>query len=179
MKRDILIVSWAEIVALFQAVAVIAISLVFLAGFLKYRAVYPFPLLLFGGERGAKLTPSVQGDSGLHSFPASQPAAGPSKPEQANQAGSERQTTQEPSSPVSAIPAQSAKRVPEDSAQHPLSSEGEPANRLLAEAQKLFEDGRYAEALARCNTILVKDSGNAKAKELKGKIEKAIQILEH
>lgn len=48
---------------------------------------------------------------------------------------------------------------------------------LLKQAQVLFENRQYTEALAQCNTLIERDPNNLQALELRQRIQKAISIL--
>src|SRR5215469_921993 len=154
MKHTIAIVSWGEIVALGQAVVVSALSVVCLVGFLKYRTVYPFPLGFSESPTPALRAPA-QAPQSIQVVP---PTAVPPKPV----------------APVTVPPAPSS--PPEDTKQSPKDlvttpslpgARAKTAAQALTEAEKLFEDGHYADALARCDAALSMDPSNAKAKQLK------------
>ena len=59
----------------------------------------------------------------------------------------------------------------------PSSNDKKLTAEFLQNAKQLFEDGEYAAALARCNSVLVKDPKNWEAKELRTRIEKTLEIL--
>jgi hypothetical protein len=167
MKRDVVVAFWAEVGAFVQAAAVVAISIACLLSFLKYRAAYPFPLGSLEGLTPPVVTPSTAGQT-PQSILLVPPMTVPHE---------QVAPVQVPSVPPS--PPEDSKRNPRDLVTTPsLPGAGaNPAAEALTEAEKLFEDGHYAEALARCNAALSMDPGNAKAKQLKEKIEKAIEIL--
>ena len=50
-------------------------------------------------------------------------------------------------------------------------------NHMLNEANRLFGDGQYQQALAQCEVILRRDPRNASALELKRRVETTIHIL--
>ena len=169
MKRTIAIVSWAEVVAFVQASVVVALSIACLLGFFKYRAAYPFPLGSLEGPAPAAVTSSASAQT-PQSIPVVPLTAVPPK-----------QVAPVTMPPSSSVPPEGSKRSSKDLVTTPslLGAGANTAAQALTEAEKFFEDGHYAEALARCNAALSMDPGNTKAKQLKEKIEKAIEILGH
>lgn len=67
--------------------------------------------------------------------------------------------------------------APQPATSSQTQTDDEAATQLLQEAQTLFEQGKYSEALTRCNTLLERDPNNSPALELRQRIQKAIDIL--
>jgi len=52
-----------------------------------------------------------------------------------------------------------------------------PEEPTLSRAQSLYEQRRYAEAIAQCDAILKQDPKNQAARDLKRRIQKSLEIL--
>ncbi len=167
-----------EAATLLQAIVVISVSLIFLAGYLRYVATYPFPLspptiITYRPNHQKQSPPSAQDNP----VPPSATTSTTRNTTDNALSGSNRANTMPLSS--SSGPSSRGKQSNEgrSHARPRPQADRKLASQMLHQAQMLFEEGQYSEALTQCDALLTKDPENSTAKELRNNIQKAIDIL--